>query len=172
LIKEFLNKGVDKAGHTIDQPTNFVVGCALNLTPSDTQREMKLLRKKVKNGADFALTQPIFDPEAALRFIETYEDRYGEAMLPVLAGIKPLYNSRNAEFLHHEVPGINIPDAYRRRMRDAGDMQQEGIWIAQEILQELRDAVQGVYMMPAFGRYDLVADVLDVLEKSGSPVTQ
>ncbi|MFN2207890.1 MAG: hypothetical protein ACK2UT_18350, partial [Candidatus Promineifilaceae bacterium] len=78
-------------------------------------------------------------------------------------GIKPLYNSRNAEFLHHEVPGISIPDEYLERMRDAEDMQQEGIGIAQEILTKLRPYVQGVYMMPAFGRYDLVADVLDVL---------
>ena len=163
LIKEYLNKGVDKAGHSIDQPTNFVVGCALNLTPQNMEREMELLRKKVKNGADFALTQPIFDTGAALRFIETYENNYGETMLPVLAGIKPLYNSRNAEFLHHEVPGISIPDEYLERMRDAEDMQQEGIGIAQEILTKLRPYVQGVYMMPAFGRYDLVADVLDVL---------
>ncbi len=160
LIKEYLNKGVDKAGHTIDQPTNFVVGC---------EREMKLLRKKVKNGADFALTQPIFDTQAARHFIESYENTYGEPMMPVVAGIKPLYNSRNAEFLHHEVPGINIPKAYRKRMRDAEEMQLEGIAIAQEILLELRPFVQGVYMMPAFGRYDLVADVLDVLVESSSP---
>jgi homocysteine S-methyltransferase len=169
LIKEYLNKGVDKAGHTIDQPTNFAVGCALNLAPKDIEREMKLLRKKVKNGADFTLTQPIFDTHAARHFIESYENTYGEPMLPVLAGIKPLYNSRNAEFLHHEVPGINIPKAYRKRMRDAKEMQLEGIAIAQEILLELRPFVQGVYMMPAFGRYDLVADVLDVLVESSSP---
>lgn len=169
LIKEYLNQGVDKAGHTIDQPTNFVVGCALNLAPKDIEREMKLLRKKVKNGADFALTQPIFDTQAARHFIESYENTYDEPMLPVVAGIKPLYSSRNAEFLHHEVPGINIPKAYRERMRDAEEMQLEGIAIAQGILLELRPFVQGVYMMPAFGRYDLVADVLDVLVESISP---
>ena len=164
LIKEHLNKGVDKAGHSIDQPTNFVVGCALNLTSSEPEREMKLLRKKVKNGADFALTQPIFDAPAAIEFIDRYQQTYGEALLPVLAGIKPLYNSRNAEFLHHEVPGIEIPQTYLTRMRDAADMPHEGIQIAQELLQELRPHVQGVYMMPAFGRYDLVADVLDILQ--------
>lgn len=172
LIKEYLNNGVDKAGHTIDQPTNFVAGCALNLTPKNTEREMRLLRKKVKNGADFALTQPIFNPQAARHFIETYESIYDEPILPLLAGIKPLYNSRNAEFLHHEVPGIHIPDEYRERMRGAQEMQQEGIKIAQEILLELQPFVQGVYMMPAFGRYDLVADVLDVLVESNSPVVQ
>jgi methionine synthase / methylenetetrahydrofolate reductase (NADH) len=170
LIKEYLNKGVDKAGHSIDQPTNFVAGCALNLTPADVDREMKLLRKKVKSGADFALTQPIFDAQTAIDFIDRYQDTYGEAILPVLAGVKPLYNSRNAEFLHHEVPGLYIPDAYRERMRGAGDMQQEGIAIAQEILLQLRPYVQGVYMMPAFGRYDLVAEVLDCLQPQPAPV--
>ena len=169
LIKEYLNKGVDKAGNSIDQPTNFVVGCALNLTPGDPEREMNLLRKKIKNGADFALTQPIFDARAALKFIEDYESTFGEPILPILAGIKPLYNSRNAEFLHYEVPGIFIPDTYRERMRDAADPQQEGIDIARELLQLLRPKVQGVYMMPAFGRYDLVADVLDILAEEPRP---
>ena len=171
LIKDHLNKGVDKAGHSIDQPTNFVVGCALNLTPNDIEREMKLLRKKVKNGADFALTQPIFDP----RLRRGSSSRSTRALMarpdccPFWPASNRCINSRNAEFLHHEVPGINIPDEYRERMRGAKDMQQEGIAIAQEILMELRPFVQGVYMMPAFGRYDLVADVLDVLVESSRP---
>lgn len=169
LIKQQLNSGVDKSGHSIDQPTNFVVGCALNLTPSDIDREMALLRKKINNGADYALTQPIFDTAAARAFIEEYERRYDEPILPVVAGVKPLFNSRNAEFLHHEVPGIDIPDVYRERMRTAVDPQQEGVQIAQEILRALRPYVQGVYMMPAFGRFDLVADVLDILQERQDP---
>jgi homocysteine S-methyltransferase len=163
LIKQQLNSGVDKSGESIDQPTNFLVGCALNLTPSDVQREMKLLRKKVASGADFALTQPIFDPEAAKSFIAQYEETYQEPILPIIAGIKPLFNSRNAEFLHNEVPGMVIPDPLRQRMRDTKTPHQEGVHIAQEILLAMRPQVQGVYLMPAFGRYDLVADVLDVL---------
>lgn len=165
LIKEQFNSGVDKAGNSIDQPTNFVVGCALSLTPKDMERELKLLHKKVSNGADFALTQPIFDPPAAKEFVACYEMTYGRPMLPIIAGVKPLYNSRNAEFLHNEVPGIEIPETYRARMSAAQDSQQEGVRIAQEILQEIRPFVQGVYMMPAFGRYDLVADVLDILRE-------
>lgn len=163
LIKMQFNAGVDKSGESIDQPTNFVVGCALNLTPSDVEHEMKLLRKKVSSGADFALTQPVFDPAAARAFITRYEETYQEPILPIFAGIKPLFNSRNAEFLHNEVPGVIIPDALRERMRDAADPQLEGVRIAQEILQAMRPITQGVYMMPAFGRYDLVADVLDIL---------
>ncbi len=163
LIKQQFNAGVDKAGESIDQPTNFVVGCALNLTPSDVAHEMKLLRKKISSGADFALTQPVFDPEAAKAFIARYEETYGEPILPVIVGIKPLYNSRNAEFLHNEVPGMVIPDVLRERMRVAENPQQEGVRIAQEILQAMRGVTHGVYMMPAFSRYDLVADVLDIL---------
>jgi homocysteine S-methyltransferase len=164
LIKQQFNQGVDKSGQSIDQPTSFVVGTALNLTPADPEREMKLLRKKVRNGADFALTQPVFDPQAARDFVAKYEAEYGEPILPLVAGIKPLYNGRNAEFLHNEVPGITIPQELRQRMSQAADPQQEGVRIAQEILQELRPVLHGVYLIPAFGRIDLVADVLDVLQ--------
>ena len=163
LIKQQFNSGLDKAGNSIDQPTNFMVGCALNLTPADPEREMTLLRRKIRNGADFALTQPVFDPAAAKQFVELYEATYAEKMLPLIVGVKPLYNGRNAEFLHNEVPGIVIPEAMRQRMAEAVDPPQEGVAIAQEILGELRPFTQGVYLMPAFGRYDLVASVMDVL---------
>lgn len=165
LIKQNFNIGIDKSGESIDYPTNFVVGCALNLTPADPEQEMKLLRKKIRNGADFALTQPIFNPQAAKAFVALYEATYEEPILPLVAGVKPLYNSRNAEFLHNEVPGMIIPDEQRQRMRAAADPQQEGVLIAQEILQAIRPFVQGVYMMPAFGRYDLIADVIDSLHE-------
>ena len=98
LIKQQFNSGLDKAGNAIDQPTNFTVGCALNLTPSDPAREMKLLRRKIRNGADFAITQPVFDLAVAKQFIANYEATYEETMLPVVVGVKPLYNGRNAEF--------------------------------------------------------------------------
>ena len=165
LIKKQFNQGQDKAGMSIDQPTSFVVGCALSLTPKDVDAELRLLHKKVQHGADFALTQPVFDPAAALAFLEKYRSTYGEPPLPILAGIKPLYNSRNAEFLHHEVPGITIPEALRERMRQAQKPQAEGVVIAREIAAVLRPHVAGFYFMPAFGRYDLVADVLDMFQE-------
>ena len=163
MIKQQFNQGVDKAGQSIDQATNFTVGCAVSLTPKDAEREMRLLHTKIKNGADFALTQPVFDPIAAKQFIETYEATYEEPMLPLVTGIKPLYNSRNAEFLHHEVPGMIIPDEQRERMKQAAKPKQEGVLIAQETLAQVKEFSQGVYLMPAFGRYDLVADVIDLL---------
>lgn len=161
LIKQQFNAGLQHSGATIDEPTSFVVGCALTLTPPDAEKEAKLLHKKIQHGADFALTQPVFDPVAAKEFVAVYETLYGALPIPIVAGLYPLYNGRNAEFLHNEVPGMVIPDALRQRMHEATDPQQEGVLIAQEILGGIRPFVQGVYMMPAFGRYDLVADVLD-----------
>jgi homocysteine S-methyltransferase len=163
LIKIRLNSGLDQAGQRIDQPTSFVVGCAVCLEPQDQARELKLLRKKIQNGADFAISQPIFNPARARAFITAYQAEFGEPLIPIVAGIQPLYNSGNAEFLHNEVPGITIPDSYTERLRTAADPQQEGVAIACEILEAVRPFAAGIYMIPAFGRYDLIADVLDAL---------
>jgi homocysteine S-methyltransferase len=165
LIKNRLNAGVDQAGQRIDQPTSFVVGCAVNLEPKDQARELRLLHKKITNGADFALSQPVFNPDSARSFLAAYEAEYGQPTIPIIVGIQPLYNIGNAEFLHNEVPGITIPNSFLERLRAAADPQQEGVCIAREILQEVQPFACGVYMIPAFGRYDLVADVLDALLK-------
>ena len=163
LIKQRLNSGVEQSGESIDQPTNFVVGCALSLQAQDPDRELRLLRKKIRNGADFALTQPIFDPIASRNFIIRCRRELGDGLVPIIAGIQPLYNSRNAEFLHNEVPGISISTEHRQRMSNSEDPHQEGVVIAREILEEIRPYVQGVYLVPQFGRYDLVANILDVV---------
>ena len=85
-------------------------------------------------------------------------------MVPIIAGVQPLYSGGNAEFLHNEVPGIQIPGTIRQRIVAARDQQQEGVDIAQEMLEELRPYLEGVYLIPVFSRYDLVANVLDMLE--------
>jgi homocysteine S-methyltransferase len=163
LIKTRLNSGLDQAGQRIDQPTSFVVGCAVSLEPKDQARELKLLHKKIKNGADFALSQPVFNPAKAQAVLTAYTAEFGEPPIPIVVGIQPLYNLGNAEFLHNEVPGITIPDSYMERLRAAPDPQLEGVRIAREILEAVQPFANGVYMVPAFGRYDLVADVLDAL---------
>ena len=165
LIKQRLNQGEDQAGRRIDQATNFTVGCALALESTKPDNQLRQLRKKIVAGADFALTQPVFNPAVAVRFIERCQQEFGEAMLPILAGIQPLYNSKNAEFLHHEVPGIDISEMYRERMRLAHAPQDEGVTIAGEIVTGIRDHVQGIYFVPAFGRFDLVASVMDSLRE-------
>lgn len=163
LIKQRLNTGVEQSGQSIDYPTSFVVGCAISLEPQDPERELRLLAKKLRNGADFALSQPVFNAGRAAHFLNQCQAEFGADMLPVIVGIQPLYNSKNAEFLHNEVPGIAIPDQFRQRMHTAADPQAEGVVIAQELLATMRPHVQGVYLIPQFGRYDLVADVLDTV---------
>ena len=163
LLKERMNVGLDQAGALLDQPTHFTIGCATSLTPSDPGREAALLAKKIRTGADFALTQPCFDADSAHSFIERHRTVSDGATIPLLLGIQPLFNARNAEFLHNEVPGIRIPQRYRDRMRSADDPTTEGVAIALEIVEELRADVQGVYIIPAFGRYDLAADLLDAV---------
>jgi homocysteine S-methyltransferase len=164
LIKQNLNQGTDQAGNSIGQPTSFEVGCALNVNALDVDREIELLRKKMDAGADFALTQPIFDPGVLEHFMRAYEQRYGTLTLPILAGILPLFGARHASFLHNEVPGIHIPEVIRQRIADAGDAApHEGVRVAQELLMGVRGLAQGTYIMPAFGRYDLVAGVVDIL---------
>jgi 5,10-methylenetetrahydrofolate reductase len=173
LIKQGFNTGVDQAGSSIGQPTNFLVGCALNLGAVDLDREVKVLRKKIMAGADFALSQPVYDAHVVRRFRTYYQERYGPLQLPVLAGILPLYSARHAEFLHNEIPGISIPDATRQHMRRAGeDGPRQGVRMARELLTDLYDIVQGVYLMPAFNRFDLIAEVIDALRPQTSRQSQ
>lgn len=167
LIKHGFNTGLDHAGQDIGRPTSFFVGCAFNLGAPDPDREINTLRKKVAAGADFALTQPLYDVRLARDFLKRYEDRHGPLQLPVLVGVLPLYGERHASFLHNEVPGISVPEALRNRMSAAGeDGPREGVEIAKELLMELRDVVQGAYLMPQFGRYDLAAEIIDAVRQS------
>src|SRR5512146_2355378 len=110
LIKQGFNTGVDHSGVSIGQPTNFFVGAALNLCPPDMENEVKNLHRKIKAGADFFLTQPIYVADDAHRLLEAYEARYGKLEKPILVGILPLVSARHTSFLHHEVPGIFIPE--------------------------------------------------------------
>jgi methionine synthase I (cobalamin-dependent)/5,10-methylenetetrahydrofolate reductase len=171
LLKQGFNQGVDYSGESLLQPTNFLVGCALNLTPIDMAREAKVLHRKIEGGADFALSQPVYDVSAAKAFLARYEEEYGPLNLRILAGVLPLYNTRHAEFLHNEVPGINVPDEIRQRMRSAGDKgPQEGLAMARELILQLRSFVQGIYLMPPFERFDLAAEVVEAAKEEAVSV--
>jgi len=171
IIKNRLNQGVDQAGNSIGQPTTFTVGCALNMFAADMDREIMTLHKKLENGADFALGQAVFEPGRIEAFYKRYRELTGEDLrLPVLMGLMPLYSLKHAQFLHNEIPGISIPDAIMKRIEDAGeDADMEGVRIAQELLRDMRGLVQGAYIIPAFGHYDLVAEVIDALAVSHPP---
>ncbi len=166
LIKGRFNAGVDHAGTDIGQPTAFFVGCALNLTPQDPAAEIKNLRRKILAGADFALTQPVYQPEAAAAFLKRYEDQHGPLSIPVLVGVLPLFGARHATFLDNEVPGISISPEIHLRLRQAGEKApQEGVRIALELVEQMRPWARGIYLMPAFNRYDLAAELIEGLTK-------
>ncbi len=164
LIKHGFNAGVDQSGADIGEATAFFVGCALNLGAPDIDQEIRVLHRKVEAGADFALTQPIFDVGQAAAFLARYQSLHGHLPIPILAGVLPLYNERHVAFLHNEVPGIQIPDGVRATIGSAGERApQVGVRLAVELLEGLSGVVQGAYIMPAFGRYDLAAEVIEDL---------
>lgn len=165
LIKQGFNAGLDHSGTEIGQPTSFYVGAALNLAPQDEAREMQLLKRKISNGADFFLTQPVYEPEQARRFLNAYADKHGALEHPILVGILPLYGERHANFLHNEVPGISIPDAIRERIASAEKGPKEGVRIAIELAEQLRPWAQGIYLMPQFNRYDLSAEIIEGIKQ-------
>lgn len=157
-----LNAGTDLAGNPIGQPTRFYIGCGANPGAIDLDKEIYRLEQKIAAGAEYVMTQPVYD----VRLFEQFIERIEHVKIPVLVGILPLFSSRNAEFLHKEIPGMQIPDAIRERMRrvESGpEARAEGIAIAQEALRECRPMSQGVYVMPPFNRADLALQVLEVL---------
>jgi homocysteine S-methyltransferase len=151
-----LNEGHDAADAPIGAQASFHIGAALNLnmTDEETQLEIEKYKRKIDAGANFIMTQPIYELDPLLRFL----DRAGKPPVPLLLGCVPLHSSRHAEFLHNEVPGFSIPDKVRARMQNAGDRSpEEGLLLAQEMLAEARQYVQGVYLLPSYGRYDIIA---------------
>ena len=154
-----MNQGLDATGSSIGDPTSFCVGAALNPAAEEPAREMERFVAKVEAGARWAQTQPIYDIEVLERFFARTR-----SPIPILVGVLPLHSSRHAEFLHNEVPGITVPDAVRARMRDAGERGlRAGIDTAQALLADVRRAYAGAYLMPSFGRFEVVAEVLEAL---------
>lgn len=164
VIKHDLNQGKDMAGSSIGVPTHFNVGCALNMAADNIDREIKILLNKLEGGADFALGQAVFDPPRIERFLKRYKEITGEDFnLPVIMGLIPLHHLKFARFLHNEVPGINIPDAIFERLANAGDDSKAvGTQIAIELMRDMRDYVQGAYVIPG-GRYKTAATIVDAL---------
>jgi homocysteine S-methyltransferase len=160
-IIHLLNHGKDMAGNPIGEPTKFLIGVGAEPGAANFEREIHRFQDKVKTGAEFVMTQPIYDPHYLQRFIDAIRG----IDIPVIVGILPLASHRNAEFLHNEVPGMAIPEPIRERMRRAGSgdiARKEGVRIAREALEAARtmDKVRGAYIMPPFGRYEMALEVL------------
>ncbi|MEM6960209.1 MAG: bifunctional homocysteine S-methyltransferase/methylenetetrahydrofolate reductase [Myxococcota bacterium] len=158
LIKA-MNHGYDPGGKPIGAATSFLIATGAEPAAQDYEREIRRLEQKIEAGAEFIMTQPVYDPEVLDRFLKDIQ----HLNTPVLVGLLPLASHRNAEFLHNEVPGMRIPEEVRERMRGAGmgsDARAVGVSIAREMLMEVRDRVHGAYIMPPFARYKTALDVI------------
>ena len=167
-----LNRGLDAGANPVGQQTAFLAGVNINPYALNRQEELRRFRSKVEAGADFAVTQPVFDAQHLAEFLE--QARGFAPRLPVIAGIYPLTSFRNAEFLNNEVPGISVPSSVMDRMHQAGAgerARQEGLKIAQETLAAVRPLVQGVQIAAPFGRYELAVKVTQALGRERPPAS-
>jgi methionine synthase / methylenetetrahydrofolate reductase (NADH) len=160
-----LNHGFDLGGNPIGRPTGYLVGVGANPGAVDLEFELRRFHYKVEAGAEFAITQPVFDVEQLKVFLRRIEP----CRIPIIAGIWPLASLRNAEFMNNEVPGVHVPEEIMERMRRAeereeGASREEGILIARETLIQVRDLVQGVQVSAPFGKVERALDVISAVK--------
>jgi methionine synthase / methylenetetrahydrofolate reductase(NADPH) len=153
-----LNKGVNATGKSLGQSTNFVIGCAFNPNALNFDSQVKKLEGKIAAGAQYILTQPIFD--AAL--IRKTAERLRPLGLPVFIGVMPLLHARNAEFLHNEVPGISIPESVRESLRHSEEKEawKIGLSFARDLRRAVLSEFPGIYLITPFLRYELSVELL------------
>ncbi|HEX7024520.1 MAG TPA: bifunctional homocysteine S-methyltransferase/methylenetetrahydrofolate reductase [Gemmatimonadales bacterium] len=156
-----LNHGLDPGHNPIGAPTKFVIGVGVNPAAPDLDRELKRLHWKIEAGAEFAITQPVFDLDQLDRFLKHVES----FRLPIIGGIWPLVSLRNAEFLANEVPGVTVPAEVLARMRRSSERGREealaeGVAIAREMLVAVRDRLRGAQVSAPLGRVPVALDVL------------
>jgi homocysteine S-methyltransferase len=167
-----LNHGLDLGNNPIGEPTAFCVGVGVNPGAINLDEEIKRFEWKVEAGAQYAITQPVFDTEQLRDFLKRIE----HVRIPIIAGIWPLVSYRNAEFLHNEVPGVRVTSSIMDRMRNASAIskeagRQEGLRIARESLMEVRDEIQGVQVSAPFGNVKYALEVFGVLSEFESSST-
>jgi homocysteine S-methyltransferase len=161
-----LNHGLDLGNNPIGKPTAFSIGVGVNPGAVNLEEEIRRFEWKVEAGAEYAITQPVFDTEQLRNFLQ----KISHVKIPIVAGIWPLISYRNAEFMHNEVPGVNVTPEILERMRIASDKgkeeaREEGIAIARESLNEVRDIIQGVQVSAPFGNVNYALQVFDVLDE-------
>ncbi len=161
-----LNHGLDLGNNPIGRPTAFSIGVGVNPGAVNLDEEIRRFEWKVEAGAEYAITQPVFDTEQLRRFL----DKIAHVKIPIVAGIWPLVSFRNAEFLHNEVPGVNVTPEILERMRIASETskehaREEGIAIARESLLDVRDIIAGVQVSAPFGNVKYALQVFDALDQ-------
>jgi homocysteine S-methyltransferase len=163
-VVNYLNRGVDIGGRRLAEATGFHIGVGANPGAVNLDYEISRFEWKVDAGAEFAITQPVYD----IGILENFLKRIDHCRIPLLAGIWPLFSLRNAEFMHNEVPGASVPPEIMKRMRDAQEIspekaRQEGVSIAQEVVSRLKGMVEGIQISPPLGKYELALEVLEAL---------
>ncbi|CAM2821123.1 bifunctional homocysteine S-methyltransferase/methylenetetrahydrofolate reductase [Paenibacillus sediminis] len=164
MIKQ-LNDGIAFSGKPLKQKAKFVVGAAFNPNVKHLDKAVQRLEKKIASGADYIMTQPVYDPE----LIAAIKEATAHLNIPIFIGIMPLASGRNAEYLHNEVPGIQLSDEVRQRMAglEGAEGRQMGINIAKELLDVAMDNFNGIYLMTPFMFYDMSVQLIKyVWEKS------
>ncbi|CAM3113096.1 bifunctional homocysteine S-methyltransferase/methylenetetrahydrofolate reductase [Sporolactobacillus spathodeae] len=158
LIKKF-NRGISYSGKSLKQPTHFRVAAAFNPNVRNLDRAIQRMKRKIACGADYFITQPVFDPERIREISEATRD----IPVPIHIGIMPMTSSKNAEFLHNEVPGIRLPDSVLQRMAQAKNEdreREEGLAIARELITTAMDCFRGIYLITPMGRYQSSVELL------------
>ena len=155
-----LNHGLDPGGNPIGSPTRFAIGVGVNPAAPDLERELSRFAWKADAGADFAVTQPVFD----VAQLEAFLERVEQFRIPIVAGIWPLLSLRNAEFLANEVPGVSVPESVLVRMRKASEKGKEaalaeGVKIAREMFALVKRDVQGIQVSAPFGKVEVALEV-------------
>ena len=161
-----LNHGLDIGNNPIGEPTAFSIGVGVNPGAVNMEEELRRFEWKIEAGAEYAITQPVFDTEQLRQFLKRIE----HCRIPIVAGIWPLVSFRNAEFLHNEVPGVRVTPAIMDRMREASAISKdagrdEGLKIARESLLEVRELIQGVQVSAPFGNVKYALEVFSALEE-------
>jgi len=156
-----LNGGVSAAGRDLKAKTSFVIGCAFNPNSVQFDSQVRKLESKIAAGAQYAMTQPVFD----LELIRKSAERLKPLGIPIFVGIMPVLNSRNAEFLHNEVPGISIPESFRERLRhvDGPKAAELGLEEARSLAEAVLEQFGGIYLITPFMRYDLSVRLVEAL---------
>jgi homocysteine S-methyltransferase len=166
-----LNQGLDIGGNAIGVSTNFTIGVAANPGAPDIEHELRRFTYKVEAGAEYAITQAVFD----LRLLENFLERTQQHRIPVIAAIWPLTSLRNAEFMKND-QRVSMPEEIMLRMAQADSpdaAREEGVKIAQEMLAAVRPYVQGVQISAPYGRFDLAAEVIaSILPRGTTPMQQ
>ncbi len=155
-----LNHGVDPGGKPLGAVTGFMLATGAEPAALNYEREIMRLGQTKAAGAELVMTQPVYDPKVLEKFLDDVKP----LGLPVLVGLLPLASFRNAEFLHNEVPGMQVPEDVRQRMKKAGTgaaARKEGVAIAREMLSAVRSRVAGAYIMPPLEKYELALEVID-----------